>query len=114
MRRSPRAVQITDAAPSAADERHHRERRYLAMMGIRALCLVLITVLVRQHAPLLVVWVPILVFGVLVVPWLAVILANGGSSRRSRRAAMRPAADPPTRALTQAETDVHPVIDVDP
>jgi Flp pilus assembly protein TadB len=114
MRRSTRAINITDAAPSRAEELHHREVRYITMMCIRALCLILATVLVVAHAPLLGVWIPILLVATLVVPWLAVILANERPRKRARRPSNAPDDLTATRALTRAEDEAHPIIDVDP
>jgi Flp pilus assembly protein TadB len=68
--------QITTARMSRAEELHRREKRYIMMMSFRGVCLILATVLVTAHAPLLWLWIPILVLGIVVVPWLAVIIAN--------------------------------------
>lgn len=74
--RSGKPVSITDAQPSRAAELHRREVRYVLMMTFRAVCLVVATILVYNHVPLLGLWIPFLLFAMLVVPWLAVILAN--------------------------------------
>jgi hypothetical protein len=76
VKRSSQVPRITNAARSRQADIRSREVRYIMMMGIRAICLVVATVLVSVHAPYLVIWIPILLFGVLVVPWVAVILAN--------------------------------------
>ena len=76
MKRGRRPVVITDAHQSPRDELRYRERRYVLMMSIRALCLVAAAVLVSAHAPLLWLWLPLCLFGMVVIPWLAVILAN--------------------------------------
>jgi uncharacterized membrane protein len=67
---------ITDARQSPRDELRYREIRYVLMMSIRAVCLVVAAVLVSVRAPLLWLWLPMCLFGMVVVPWLAVILAN--------------------------------------
>lgn len=74
MRRTP--VLITDAKVSQEEELRRRERRYVLMMGLRALCLILGAVLVMLKVPLLVVWLPLCGLGMVLLPWLAVILAN--------------------------------------
>jgi hypothetical protein len=84
VRRKARPVLITNAARSQDEQLHSREVRYLMMMSVRALSLVAIVVLVTSHVPLLWLWVPICLFGMLVVPWLAVIFANVGPPRRRR------------------------------
>jgi hypothetical protein len=76
VKRGRRPVVITDAHQSPRDELRYRERRYVLMMSIRALCLVAAAVLVSAHAPLLWLWLPLCLFGMVVIPWLAVILAN--------------------------------------
>lgn len=117
MRRQPRPMRITDAAPSHAEELHRREVRYVVMMGVRALCLVLATVLVTTHAPYLVIWVPILVLGALVIPWLAVVIANDRAPKRHYRVGGRYGPEAPNqRALTADAPDApeRKVIDVDP
>jgi hypothetical protein len=80
---------ITDAQPSQDAQLLSREIRYVIMMGIRALCLVAAAVLVSVHAPYLGIWLPLLLFGMLVLPWLAVILANERPAKAKYRLAGR-------------------------
>lgn len=82
MRRKARPVLITNAEESQDDQLRYREVRYLLMMSFRAVCLVAAAVLAAAHAPLLWLWIPICLFGMLAVPWLAVILANDRPRRR--------------------------------
>ena len=110
--RNGKPVSITDAQPSRAAELHRREVRYVLMMSFRALCLILLTVLVYNHAPLLVVWVPILLLGMVVVPWLAVILANDQPPKSRRMANRQATAVPDPRAITPSEQPK--TIDADP
>ncbi|HEY9482476.1 MAG TPA: DUF3099 domain-containing protein [Micromonosporaceae bacterium] len=114
MRRSSRPTRITDAAPSRGEQLRHRELRYVTMMSLRVVCLVLIVILVSAHAPLVWLWVPVLLFGMFIVPWLAVILANDRPPKRANRYRPRPSA-PPQRTLTDGtpEPERH-VIDLDP
>jgi Protein of unknown function (DUF3099) len=86
-------VLITDAERSPDDQLRSRQVRYIAMMSIRALCLVAAAVLVGSDAPLLWLWVPLCVAGMVLLPWLAVLIANDRPpkeeyrlSRRLRRA----------------------------
>jgi len=92
VRRRARPVVITNAEQSQDDQLHYREVRYLLMMSVRAVCLVAAAVLAAVHAPLLWLWIPICLFGMIAVPWLAVILAN--DRPRPRRASPPP---PPHR-----------------
>lgn len=75
MKRTP-PVLITDAQVSQEEELKRRERRYIIMMGVRALCLVLGVVLVMLKVPLLVIWLPLCGIAMVLLPWLAVLLAN--------------------------------------
>ena len=70
-RRSPEPVLITAAEPSRAEQHAARKRRYAITMGVRAVSLVLAAVFYH------VVWL-MLIFAVLgiVLPWIAVIMAN--------------------------------------
>ncbi len=59
----------------------------MLMMSFRAVCLLAAAILVGTHAPLLWLWIPICLFGMLVVPWLAVILANDRPPKQQHRLA---------------------------
>lgn len=85
MKRDSRIPQITDARPSRAAELRYRERRYIFMMMLRAVCLVAATIIVTAHVPLGWLWGTILVLGSLILPWLAVILANDRAPKNSHR-----------------------------
>jgi hypothetical protein len=107
---------ITDAEHSQHDQLRSRQIRYLLMMSCRAVCLVAAAVLVGVHAPLLGIWIPICLFGMLVLPWLAVIIANDRPPKPKYRLAnrLRPveAEELPPNALPAREPG--PIIDVDP
>jgi hypothetical protein len=104
---------ITDARQSPGDELRYRERRYVLMMSIRALCLVAAAVLVSAHAPLLWLWVPICLFGMVVIPWLAVILANDRLPRNEHRLLHRQRAAPEDTTRQLSPADEPRVIDAD-
>jgi Protein of unknown function (DUF3099) len=80
--RRAQPVLITDAAEDPERELRRREVRYVAMMLTRALCLVGGAVVVVQKPPLWGLWAVILVIGMVVLPWLAVILANDRAPRK--------------------------------
>jgi len=105
VKRGRRPVVITDARQSPGEELRFRERRYVLMMSIRAVCLVAAAVLVSAHAPLLWLWVPICLVGMVVVPWLAVILANDRLPRNEHRLMhrQRTAPDEAPDAISPAE-----------
>jgi hypothetical protein len=87
-RRNP-PVLITDAERSLDDQLRSRQIRYVLMMLIRAVCLVAAAVLVGTNAPLLWLWVPLCVVGMILIPWLAVILANDRPPKEQHRLANR-------------------------
>ena len=69
-------VLITDAPESPEKELRRREIRYVAMMLTRAACLVVGAILVTARPPLWPLWVVLCVVGMVLLPWLAVIIAN--------------------------------------
>jgi uncharacterized membrane protein YdbT with pleckstrin-like domain len=70
---------ITTAADPLADDIARRTRRYLVQMGIRVVCFAL-AVLLWDRLP---VWVSVvLLVAAVVLPYIAVILANAGRERR--------------------------------
>jgi len=114
-KRSSQVPRITNAARSRQAEIRSREVRYVTMMGIRAICLILATVLVSIHARYLDIWIPILLFGVLVVPWLAVILANDRGPKDKYRLVHHHAQEPQLSLAAPREPGDGPrTIDIDP
>lgn len=70
------AVRITTVAPSLSDDVAQRTRRYLIQMGVRVVCF--LGAVVVEH------WTRwILLAGAVVLPYIAVVLANAGRERRS-------------------------------
>ncbi len=80
---------ITDAAQNPAEELRRRQNRYIIMMLARAGCLVLAAVLAMAHVPLLALWVSLCLVGAVLLPWLAVILANDRGPRPEYKLANR-------------------------
>jgi hypothetical protein len=68
--------QITGARKSLSEDVTYRQRRYAISMGIRTVCFVLA---IFVHGPLRFV----LLFAALVLPYIAVVFANGGRGRAS-------------------------------
>jgi hypothetical protein len=115
VKRDPRPTVITDAERSQHDQLRSREIRYVLMMSFRAVSLLAAAILVGTHAPLLWLWIPICLFGMLVVPWLAVILANDRPPKPQYRWANRHRHEPPPvppQALAPGEN--HKIIDHEP
>jgi len=75
MTRDTHAVRITTAASSRADDIARRQRRYVFSMGVRTVCFVS-AVLV---GPGWLRWV--LVVGALVLPYVAVVMANAVTTK---------------------------------
>jgi Flp pilus assembly protein TadB len=93
-------VLITEAQPSLDDQLAARRTKYLIMMCTRIVCLVLAAVFYRNP------WLlGIFVAGTVVLPWMAVLIANDRPPKRARsfrRFAGHPA---PDRAITASPRD---------
>ena len=73
-------VLVTTAAPSPAEDRRIRERRYLITMAVRVLAFVVAIVFATG-------WIRVVaVVLALVLPWVAVVSANAGPRRRQAEA----------------------------
>lgn len=116
-RQAYQPILITDASRSQDDQLNSRQRRYVVMMSIRAACLIAGAILVVVQAPLLWLWLPLCGLGMVLIPWLAVLLANDRPPKEEHRLMnrMRPrhSDDPPARSLA-AEERTRRVIDVEP
>jgi hypothetical protein len=114
-RQAYQPILITDAPRSQDDQLSSRQRRYVVMMSIRAGCLIVGAVLVGAQAPLLWLWLPLCAVGMVLIPWLAVLIANDrppkDEHRMFHRAPRREA--PPPRSLAATEERPHRVIDAE-
>jgi DUF3099 family protein len=113
VKRDRRPVVITNARRSPGEELRFREIRYVLMMCIRAVSLVVAAVLVSAHVPLLWLWLPICGVGMLVVPWLAVILANDRLPKDRHRVLHRQRTGEPAQPRALSAADPPRVIDAD-
>ncbi|WDZ87607.1 DUF3099 domain-containing protein [Micromonospora cathayae] len=114
-RQAYQPILITDASRSQDDQLSSRQRRYVVMMSIRAACLIVGAVLVGANAPLLWLWLPLCGVGMVLIPWLAVLLANDRPPREEHRLRHRPSrreAAPP-RSLATGEDRPPKIIDAD-
>src|SRR5689334_18398212 len=93
-RSARRAVVITDAQESQDDQLRSRQVRYLVMMSIRAVCLILAAILVSVRVPLLPLWLALCILAMILLPWLAVLIANDRPVKPEHRLRHRPAARP--------------------
>jgi len=76
---------VTQAHRSLSDDISYRQRRYLLMMGIRALCFVIAVVLFTNHFGWL---TAIPAVGAIFIPYFAVVFANGGREPGNTRGFM--------------------------
>ena len=100
-----RPVLITDAARSQGEQLRSREIRYVTMMGIRVACLIAGAIVLSVRPPLLPLWLALCAVGMVLLPWMAVIIANDRPAR-SKSERTRPRSQPPaTPALDQQPSD---------
>ena len=76
--RRDEAVRITTAASNRNDDIAARQKRYLFSMTLRSLCFVGAIIAALAHVGWL--W-PILIAGALVLPYIAVVMANATRNR---------------------------------
>lgn len=75
-RRQPSVYTVTNAPVPMSQDIGHRQRRYLLSMGIRTGCFIGAIVAATAGAP---VWLSgALVVGALILPYISVVMANGG------------------------------------
>jgi hypothetical protein len=73
---------VTDARRPLSEDIAFRERRYLLMMAIRVVCFLVSIFLFTRHAG----WVSAIpAVGSIVIPYFAVVFANGGREPNSTR-----------------------------
>src|SRR4051794_36595528 len=91
-------VLVTTAPVSPRDERRQRERRYLITMAVRLVAFVVAVVFATG-------WVRVVaVILALVLPWVAVVFANAGPTKPTRKAPSLYAGDRPP-AIEQHRSD---------
>ena len=76
---------VTQARRSLSDDIAYRQRRYLLMMGIRAVCFAIAVVLFINHLGWL---TAIPAVGAIFIPYFAVVFANGGREPDNTRGFM--------------------------
>ena len=76
---------VTQARRSMSEDIAYRQRRYLLMMGIRALCFVIAVILYTNHFGWL---AAIPAMGAIFIPYFAVVFANGGREPDNTRGFM--------------------------
>ena len=76
---------VTQARRSLSDDINFRQRRYLQMMGVRAVCFVIAIVMFVNHLGWL---AAIPAVGAIFIPYFAVVIANGGREPNNTRGFM--------------------------
>ena len=83
--RPPAVHVVTQAHRSLSDDIAYRQRRYLLMMGIRAVCFVIAVVMFINHLG----WLTVIpAVGAIAIPYFAVVFANGGREPNNGRGFM--------------------------
>ena len=119
-RTSQRPVIITDAEKARDEQLRDRQIRYAVMMGVRLICLIVAAVLVGVGAPLLWLWLPLCLVGMVLLPWMAVIIANDQPPKEEYRLwnrlrhARRPHQMPPRSLGSRPDSPSGRVIDMEP
>ncbi|SNT32859.1 Protein of unknown function [Asanoa hainanensis] len=116
-RPADRPVLITDAARSQDDQLRSRTRRYVLMMMVRAVCVVVFAVLITTRPPLLWLWLVLCGAGAVVIPWLAVILANDRPPKEKYRHFHKEKGTQPslpTQPMPDGSAPPHKTIDAEP
>ncbi|WP_076814977.1 DUF3099 domain-containing protein [Pseudofrankia asymbiotica] len=106
--RRQQPVLITSAADPRHVDIHRRQSQYLFWMACRVLCFVLAVVLFHG-------WIRFLaVVAALIIPWVAVVVANGGPApARGRPVGFRPASHSVDGGPASLESAEHPVVEGD-
>lgn len=92
--RQDEPVLITEAEPSLDEQFRARRRKYTIMMAIRAVCLVLAAV--TYHT----IWLmAIFVVGAVVLPWMAVLIANDRPPKKAQKPNRYQGHPDPSRAI---------------
>ena len=76
---------VTQARTSMTDDINYRQRRYLLMMGVRAVCFVIAVIMFINHLG----WLTVIpAIGAIFIPYFAVVFANGGREPNNTRGFM--------------------------
>lgn len=95
---------VTSAPESLRDDQSERMRRYLLSMGIRTACFLLSVVAIVVLHWTIIGW--ILVAGAVVLPYIAVVMAN--ATRARRVGTVSPVGPPPVGQITPPTNDEEP------
>jgi hypothetical protein len=93
-RERPQVHMVTQARRSLSDDISYRQRRYLLLMGIRAVCFAVAVVMFVNHLG----WLAALpAIAAIFIPYFAVVFANGGREPNNTRGFMEYRPNVPAR-----------------
>jgi Protein of unknown function (DUF3099) len=101
-----RPVVITDAARSQGEQLRSREIRYVTMMSLRVTCLIIGAILISVRPPLLPLWLVLCAVGMVLLPWMAVLVANDRPARSKSERATPRSARPQTQLTDESAEDL--------
>ena len=79
---APEVHLVTQARRPMSEDITHRQHRYLLMMALRTACFAVAVILFVNHLRW---WVLIPAIGAVVIPYVAVVFANGGREPNNTR-----------------------------
>jgi Protein of unknown function (DUF3099) len=97
---------VTGLPTSLKDDQDERIRRYLISMGIRTICFILAVVALAGLHWTLIGWT--LVVAAVILPYIAVVMANATRSRLSTTLGAGATNDPATQQLSPEHPDEDP------
>ncbi|HLJ99839.1 MAG TPA: DUF3099 domain-containing protein [Streptosporangiaceae bacterium] len=104
--RTPPVHLVTQARKPMSEDIAYRQRRYLIMMGIRAVCFVVAVIMFINHLGWL---AAIPAVGAIFIPYVAVVFANGGREPTNVRGFMEYHSNAPARRVPdQRRDEEHP------
>ncbi len=104
-----RPVLITDAERSQDDQLRSRQIRYATMMGLRIVCLLAAVVLAASRAPLLGLWLALCAAGMVLLPWMAVLIANDRPPKEEHRLRSKIHRGRAARAAVESASDARSI-----
>jgi hypothetical protein len=97
----PEVHLVTQARRPMSEDIRYRQHRYLIMMAVRTACFAIALIMFVEHLRLLVL---IPAIGAVLIPYIAVIFANGGREPDNKRGFLEHRVNLPAR---QKSTDDH-------
>ena len=99
----PQVAVITEAEESPQAQLRRRQIQYAVLMSLRVVALIVAAVLVSLRVPYLLLWIRVCTVGMVLFPWMAVLVANDRPPKKASRFTTRLHRTP--RALPPAGPD---------